>query len=65
MTSIITIKGMKRKYTYDLHCFDLARFFSVDDEPASGYVSENMDELAHLIQQTVEDYISSKDHSHK
>lgn len=49
--------GMKRKYTYDPRCFDLAALF-LGDEPAL-HTGENMDELAHLIQQTIEDYISS------
>ncbi len=48
--------GMKRKHTYDPRCFDLAALF-LGDEPAL-HTGENMDELAHLIQQTIEDYIS-------
>ncbi len=49
--------GMKRKYSYDPRCFDLAALF-LGDEPAL-HTGANMDELAHLIQQTIEDYISS------
>lgn len=47
--------GIKRKYTYDPKCYDLAALF-LGDEPAL-HTGENMDQLAHLIQQTIEDYI--------
>ena len=50
-------QGMRRKYSYDPKCFDLAALF-LGDEPAL-HTGKNMDELAHLIQQTIEDYIAA------
>jgi hypothetical protein len=48
--------GIKRKHTYDPRCYDLAALF-LGDEPKL-HTGEHMDELAHLIQQCIEDYIA-------
>ena len=42
--------------TYDQKCYDLAALF-LGDEPEL-HTKENMEELAYLIQQAIEDYIA-------
>lgn len=46
----------QRKPTYDSRCHDLAAIF-LDDEPQLR-TPENIEDLAGLIQQTIEDYIA-------
>ena len=48
---------LTRKITYDRRCSELAAIF-LGDEPDI-FTDENVDELAGLIQKTIEDHISS------
>jgi hypothetical protein len=52
---------VKRKPTYDSRCHDLAAVF-LGDEPTL-HTPTNIEELASLIQQTIEDYIASSLHA--
>ncbi len=50
------MNSLSRKRTYDSRCYDLAAIF-LGDEPEL-HTPANIEELADLIQQTIEDYIA-------
>jgi len=47
---------MRAKKNYDSRCLDLAKVFLADEFPSDRW-DDDCDELAALIQQTVEDWI--------
>jgi hypothetical protein len=46
---------MRIKYFFDAKCYELAEYFM--REPAGKWASEDVNELAELIQRTIEDFM--------